>query len=210
MKFNFIRKKVPKKVTNLIFTYWLPACTALLFIGLLFISIFTLLYRTKAIRDEIIAQDVVRLTKILQKIDSECGISGFDYQKNNLDFLNVSKFEGSEIGPMNLKYPSSWAGPYVKDNPTIQNKAYQVVKTIDGYFVVPGEGVKLSDGKVIGKDIVFDRDAKISQMMNEGGSLYRDDHVVAVKLNLKHGMFSSFIDKTIEPERARIQSAKWF
>ncbi|MFC1841987.1 hypothetical protein ACFLYA_02865, partial [Candidatus Dependentiae bacterium] len=52
-----------------------------------------------------------------------------------------------------------------KDNPTIQDQEYQIVRTKKGYFITPGDGIKLSNGKVIGKDIILDENADIQKMM---------------------------------------------
>ena len=61
-------------------------------------------------------------------------IYGFDYQKNPINFLNIKSFEGSEVTSMNLTFPDQWEGPYLSDNPTIQQKDYLIVKTKKGYL----------------------------------------------------------------------------
>ena len=64
----------------------------------------------------------------------------------------VKSFEGSEVGSLNLAYPKKWQGPYLGDNPTFQGKAYQIIRTKNGYFVTPGDGIMLPNGLVIGRD----------------------------------------------------------
>ncbi len=123
-------------------------------------------YKARKVVDIIIADDVMQLAKILNTIDQECGIASFEHQKNTIDFLNVISFKGSEVGSMNLKYPQKWRGAYLNDNPTIQEKYYQVIKAKDGYWVVPGEGVQLSNGLVIGKQIVFNQDTDMQELVN--------------------------------------------
>lgn len=118
--------------------------------------------------DSVIANDILLLAEKLEQIHADCEIISFEHQKNFIDFLNVISFEGSEVGPLNLTYPKNWKGPYLKDNPTIQEIYYQVVKTKYGYFVVPGPNVRLSSGLVIGKDIIFDEDADIEKMIVDG------------------------------------------
>jgi len=142
-----------------------PVLTIILFVILIGISLFKLFYSVKVAADVIIIQEVQQLIDIFKRIDKKCKILDFDYQKNNINFLNVEKFAGSEVGPMNLVYPQNWEGPYLKDNPTIQDKEYQIVKTKKGYFIVPGYGVKLSNGKIVGKDIILDENADIPKMM---------------------------------------------
>ena len=197
MKLKTIQKKViPKKRVDLIFKYWLPVLTSILFVALFGISIFNLIYRTKEIKNEIISSDISKLSTIFKEIDKDCHILGFDYPNTYINFLNVEKFVGSEVGSMNLTYPSQWKGPYSKDNFEIQNKVYQIVKTDLGLFIVPGNGVILSDGKIIGKDIIFDKDADIEKMADKDGSLYNNGRPLAAKLELRKSVMSEFADAT--------------
>ena len=206
MKRLTLKGLVPKKIADMVFAYWLPVLTGTLFTALLIISIFNLMYRTKEIRDEIIASDVAKLTKIFRQIDKDCKITGFDYQKNYIDFLNVKGFEGSEVGAMNLMYPANWKGPYLKDNPTVQNKAYQVIKTKYGHFIAPGHAMVLSSGKVVGKDIILDENADIEKMASKGGPLFNDGVPLARKLNINHGFFSEKLDLDL----VSTQTVRWF
>ncbi|HEX2977746.1 MAG TPA: hypothetical protein VHO47_01360 [Candidatus Babeliales bacterium] len=132
---------------------------------LVLISSLTTWYQTKAATDIVIVNHISQLSAIFTKINDDAGIMDFDHQKNYIDFLNVKSFSGSEVGSMNLAYPDKWQGPYLKENPTVQEQNYQVVRTKKGFFIVPGNGVKLSNGKVIGKDIVLDENADIPAMM---------------------------------------------
>ncbi|MEX0940049.1 MAG: hypothetical protein WDZ41_01685 [Candidatus Babeliales bacterium] len=132
--------------------------------------------------DLLIADHVTELAEIFNQIHETCGILSFEHQRDYIDFLNVIAFEGSEVGPMNLKYPEKWRGPYLKDNPTMQEKYYQIAQTNQGYFVVPGPGVVLNNGKVIGKDIKFDKDADIKNMIQPGGVLDFQGRPLAVQI----------------------------
>jgi len=96
----------------------------------------------------------------------------------------VSKFTGSEVGPMNLVHPEKWEGPYLKDNPTIYHIAYQVVSTKKGYFVTPGDGVKLPNKKIIGTDIILDQKADIDTMMFDQETLSYKNKPLAARLDL--------------------------
>lgn len=133
------------------------------------------------IAGEIIAADVQQLATIFKSIDEQCTILGFDRQQNYINFLNVGSFEGSQIGPMNLKYPRNWQGPYLADNPTIQTKEYMVVQTKTGYYIAPGNGVKLPNGKVVGTDIIFGKDADMDGLSKE--LTFRDKSFIQ-KLNI--------------------------
>jgi len=132
----------------------------------------------------VITHDLSTLTKIFEAIDSTCGIMSFDQQKSVINFLNTVSFAGSEVGPMNLRDPKKWKGPYLADNPTIQGKEYQVVRTVKGHFITPGDGVKLPSGKVIGKDIKLDEHADIALMMHQKDVLLFNNQSLAAPLVL--------------------------
>jgi len=174
-----------------------PVLTIILFVILIGISLFKLFYNVKVASDVIIVQEVQQLVEIFKRIDKRCKIISFDYQKNNINFLNVEKFSGSEVGPMNLVYPKNWEGPYLKDNPTIQDKEYQVVKTKQGYFIVPGHGVKLSNGKVVGKDITFDENTNIPKMMADEKFLNFKGKALAAPLDVGVSDMSKVIMENI-------------
>jgi hypothetical protein len=127
--------------------------------------------RSKTIKDDIISHDIIILSEIFKRIDKKCGIIGFEHEKSYIDFLNVKSFIGSEIGAMNLMYPDEWEGPYLKDNPTVQEKLYQVVNTKDNYYIIPSNGVELSNGKIIGQDIILNKYSDIKEMIEGDGDL---------------------------------------
>ncbi len=162
-------------------------------IGCIFavITVFNFRYRAQETAGLMMADDIQRLVGIFQQIDRECGIIDFDYQKNRINFLNVKSFVGSEVGPMNLKHPEKWRGPYLMDNPTMQEKEYLIVRTHEGYFVTPGEGVRVPSGKVIGKDIMLSENTDIGAMMLDPKTLNYDGKALAAELLLggsKHAM----------------------
>lgn len=158
---------------------------ATLFLALIAVSIISIRYQTKDTTAQVIVDDLARLSGIFQRIDQDCLIISFDEQKNVINFLNVGCFTGSEVGPINLTYPKKWAGPYVADNPQVQGKEYQVVLTKKGYFITPGNGVKLPNGKVVGKDIMFDENADIQAMMSDSAQLMFEGKALAAPLILK-------------------------
>lgn len=160
----------------------------ILFAVLFCVSLMMFWYQSKIYTEFIIADDVAALSEILQKIDEKCEIIHFRYeQQNYIDFLNVILFEGSEISTLNLKHPERWEGPYLIENPTVQGKHYQVISTHQGHFVAPGNGVKLKNGKVIGKDIVFDSSSDIEKMVQKDGALYFKGRGLVAPLPLHKG-----------------------
>ena len=131
-------------------------------------------YQSRVISNELIARDIGQLGAIFKRINDDCGIIGFEHERNYVDFLTVGSFVGSEVGAMNLKKPKNWHGPYVQDNPNVQEKLYEIVRTHKGYFLVPGAGVELSNKQIIGKDIVFGEDTDIYALVKDGVLVYND------------------------------------
>lgn len=142
-----------------------PVISITVMLGLVAISFAVFFKEARNGTDEIVAHDVKRLAEIFALIDSICRIKDFEHIHNYIDFLTVEAFRGSEIGSMNLVYPDNWEGPYLDDNPTVQEKYYEVLKTKQGYYIVPGQGVRLSNGKTIGADIVLNEFSDIQTML---------------------------------------------
>lgn len=164
--------------------YWIQLTSG--FFIVLFLLAFFSLWRDKERAPELIMQEhIQQLHAAFVDIENTAGIIDFEHGQNYIDFLNVISFEGSELGSMNLKDPSAWNGPYFHDNPTIQEKMYQIVHTKKGYFITPGPGVKLANGKKIGKDIILNYDADIPAMMTNPDLLAFEGKALAAPLELK-------------------------
>jgi len=164
----------------------IPILTIALFLLLVGVSLYRFFYQAKTASDQIIAREVLTLVDIFKRIDKKCKIIDFDYQKNRINFLNIKSIDenSSEFGPMNVAFPRNWEGPYVADNPTIQGKDYQIVRTKKGYFITPGDGVVLSNGKVVGKDLKLDEDADIPKMMVDKNGLNYKGKALAAPLTV--------------------------
>jgi hypothetical protein len=142
-----------------------------------------------------VADHITQLETIFKKINSTAGIVDFDHQKNYIDFLNVKSFDGSQIGSMNLAQPDKWQGPYVKENLTMQEQNYQIVRTHKGYFIVPGEGVKLSSGKIIGKDIIFAENTDIPALIADGNELNFQGRPLAAQVPMQSMAVRSAVEQ---------------
>jgi len=163
-------------------------------VAIAFTSVFVFLLwffirRAPLAHDEIMVGQIQKIASLLKKIDNECGIIGFEDEggsrkKCYIDFLTIKSFIGSEAGSVNLLHPEKWQGPYIEDNPTIQEHYYYVIKIKDTYYIVPGDGVKLSNGKVIGKDIIIDSNSDIEKMMTDPKELNFKGSPLAAKLEL--------------------------
>lgn len=156
--------------------------SGLLIAALVGIVCFNFFKTSEKITESVIVADLGKLAQIFAKIHAGCQIIGFDHQKTLINFLNVKGFSGSEVGSMNLAHPEKWEGPYLDENPTVQDQEYQVVKTNQGYFITPGEGVMLPNNKVIGKDIILDEHANITALMQDENSLAHQGQPLAIRM----------------------------
>lgn len=161
------------------------ALFSLLFVG----SLYQLMRQSRTNIDQLIVQDVAKLQKIFAQIQHDCVISGFEHDMNYIDFLTVEKFVGSEIGSMNLLHPDRWKGPYLKDNFTMQQEQYVVMKTKSGYYIVPGHGVKLSNGKVMGRDVIITPETDIEKMMIDSDALQSAEGNLAARITIGANRF---------------------
>lgn len=150
---------------------WGPLILGVLFACAAGVVIVRYLTQARQANDELIADHIVQLKDIFNRINDRCKITGFRYPKDQIDFLNVVSFAGSVVGSMNLLEPQHWEGPYLQENLVIEGKEYQIIQTKKGYFIVPGDGVKLANGKVIGKTLPITPDSDIETMMYDHQAL---------------------------------------
>jgi hypothetical protein len=167
-----------------------PILAITLFCIFVVIAIFNTFVTTKDYEFEIIERDITKLVDAFHQIEKDCKIYTVEGALNSINFLNVKSFVGSQIGPINLKHPDRWQGPYMDRNPSIQGIEYLLVRTKKGYFVTPGQGVKLPNGKVVGKDIKLDEESDIEAMMKDEKQFrYRGKSLAAPIKIKKRGPF---------------------
>lgn len=163
---------------------WYPIVSIAIIVGLIAFSVAT--FRSRKTRDKgvMFSQDIARLACIFAQIDATAGIAGFDFQKNEINFLNIKKdgFVGSEVGSMNLIRPARWEGPYVNEVSSLQEQNYMIVRTHQGYFITPRDGVKLPNSKMVGTDIILDENADIESMIQNDGLLAHNGAPLAAKI----------------------------
>lgn len=135
-------------------------------------------------------QDLQELKDIFSRIHKSCVILGFESPKTSIDFLNVGSFEGADIGGMSLMYPKKWEGPYLKTNLGVGSIDYQIVRTNKGYYIMPGDGVILPNGKTIGTDIIVGATTDIDTLVKDPEGLVLDqDKPLAVKIDVSSRSF---------------------
>lgn len=139
----------------------------------------------------VMSEDLQKMAKIFKKIDSHCNILNISYERCAIDFLTVEKFVGSEIGCLNLAYPEKWKGPYISTNPRIQQRHYELINIDEGLFIIPGNGVQLPTGYVMGKDIIISRTTPMKKLIAQGGMLNYKGQALACHLVFKIGDWDS-------------------
>lgn len=162
----------------------IPIVAIMVFMSLFFISVWTFLRFSHYSTDTVIVQDLQNLQKIFKEIDKDCKVIGFEHTKNYIDFLTVKEFVGSQIGSMNVTYPRKWKGPYLQRTPTVNEQQYLILKNKNGYYLVPGDGVALANGKIIGKDLILDEKSDIDALVQNSNGLKSSQGLLAAKMEI--------------------------
>ena len=155
----------------------------------LFLTIFVFrIFRSRTeVLGTVIVDDLAHIERVLNQLDKDCNILSIRTERAVLDFFTVERFAGSTVGCLNLAHPKKWKGPYMKQNPSVQGKLYEVVGTKEGYFVIPGYGVKLPNGLVMGKDVAIRYDTPLAAMLKPGGMLSYEGKPLGIQLKFKIG-----------------------
>ncbi|MBU1008305.1 hypothetical protein KKA53_04495 [Candidatus Dependentiae bacterium] len=187
--FSVLDRKVDQNLGFLkgFFKKYFAVMSTILMGAFVLVFVLRVVYSRPHLIATIIEDDIKMIVLALEKIDARCSILSIDDEKNGVDFLNIKSFAGSMVGPLNLAYPNKWEGPYLSVNPTIQEKHYEIVKAGDGIFVVPGTGVQLPNGKIVGRDFKIDRTIIVARLLEEGGVLAYGDSRFASRLTFKIG-----------------------
>jgi len=192
-KMDKVMKNVDQKVNQKIRPIWswvqkyFPIFSATLLSLLVLFFVLRVFHNKPYFATAVIASDIKSIVSALDKIDNDCSILKIENNRNYVDFLTVEDFAGSEVGCLNLAYPKKWKGPYLRDNPTMQGKLYEIIKTKDGIFVVPGKDVKLPNGFIVGKDFQITYNSPIFEMIEKNGKLNYNGMALVAQLKFTIG-----------------------
>ncbi|QQR49634.1 hypothetical protein IPF37_02215 [bacterium] len=139
----------------------------------------------------VITSSLENIQAVMSDINQSCNILSVHEDHIVVDFLTTKSFEGSVIGGLNLAYPKKWRGPYTSSNPSFNGHFFEVVRALEGYFVVPGHGVKLPNNYVVGKDFTIDTKTSMRQLLATDGPLNYKGIKLAVPLTFKIGKWDS-------------------
>jgi len=174
---NHVQHKRPR--------YGLFIGLGIVLLGLVGLVVYQVQRHTRMAAQYVIADHIEQLHKILTTIDDQCGIVSIAHDRNYLDFLQVAKFVGNQVGPLQLRNPEKWAGPYVEQTPTVQGKVYELNKVRDGYAITPGTGVRLDNKKVVGTDIIVSPEIDIDTLLTPEMGFEFDGRPLARKFELR-------------------------
>lgn len=161
--------------------------SSFLLLGTLGLFVYQVLKERPLYLATVIKSDLEQIEKNLAAIDKTCNILSITPERAYIDFLNIEKFSGSMVGCLNLAYPAKWAGPYMRRNPTLRGIFYEIVKTRDGVYIVPGHGVKLPNNMIVGKHFELTYATPIAQMLQPGKQLNYKGEPLARKLKFAIG-----------------------
>ena len=85
---------------------------------------------------------------------------------------------------MTVLYPNFWQGPYLKYNLMMQQEPYVIAKTLSGYYIIPGNGVTLNNGQILGKDIIIDKKTNMDKLLADSGALTSPSGLLAGKIQI--------------------------
>jgi len=164
--------------------FMMPWIVGAIFSTIFLISTITLWRSSRLAFDEVAHDDILKLQQIFERIQDDCYIVDFEHVFNYIDFLNVRSFSGEKVGSMELAFAKNWNGPYLTNNLRIQNKLYAVLKNKQGYFIIPGYGVQLANGKVIGKTLILDENSDMKKVMQDDQGLNSKPGVLAAQIKI--------------------------
>lgn len=187
--FGVVDRLVNRKFRTIrhVFRRYFPVMSTAFLVLLMTIFAVRVFYSRPRVVASIIEDDIKLITLALEKIDAKCNILRVEDDYNEIDFLNMEDFTGSQAGPLNLAYADKWEGPYLQVNPMLQEQYYELVRALDGFFVMPGRGVRLPNGLVIGEDFEVNASTNVEPMTEAGGFLHYEGKVFATKLMFKIG-----------------------
>ncbi len=192
-KFDTILEHFDKRIETYISPTWsfiqkhFTAFSGVILLTLLTIFLMRVFSDRSQVLVDVIRDDLKRIESALENIDKNCNILDILSDQAQLDFFTVEKFIGSTIGGLNLAFPKKWKGPYMAQNPTIQQKFYQIVHAKDGYFVIPGEGVRLPNRLLVGQDLKINEKVLVEPMLAKGGRLNYKGQQLGLRVKFRIG-----------------------
>lgn len=125
---------------------------------------YTPLWHTRLIQG-----DLNQIAHATYLMDHDCGLQELRTGRHPIKLLTQKTPPESVI---ELSHPENWRGPYLHKVLTLQGKPYELLKTKNGLYVVPGNGVKLPSGAVIGDTFSWCANTDMNALSQSGGILF--------------------------------------
>lgn len=122
-----------------------------------------------------ISRNTMRIARAIEQINRDCEITSIDARRSpEITFLTKISLPGSsgKIGPLTVKNPENWNGPYLKEDPVLNGKIYYKIADMkEGFFIVPGNGALLPNGLEVGRDFLLKSNLSITDEISRYGNL---------------------------------------
>jgi len=115
--------------------------------------------------------DLSHLEEALKNFDGDCGIQEVLSGGHSLLFLTQTARPTDAFAAFKLANENTWRGPYIHKVPVAQGYPYMLLKTNKGLFIVPGEGVRLPKGSILGKEFFLTAESNLKALSAAGGIL---------------------------------------
>lgn len=179
---------------------YMPVLLIILFVCLFIFVSLRYIAQARRYDDRLIADNIQKLAQIFKNIHECCKIIEFEHKRNYIDFLTVEKFEGNRVGAMSLEYPERWQGPYLYQPMLSDGKEYEILHTKNGYYIVPGLGVRLSNEKTIGQDILLNPDTDIEALIKDPQGLSSQNKPLAARIEVSPG-YQDIVPENTAPDQ---------
>ena len=184
--------------------FWFPIFGVFILTMLVIFGIYGIVHKNPDVMAAKMCKDLEQLVVVLQKVDKDCSIVSIDSGSGVIDFLTIEKLLGVDAGCLMIAYPEKWAGPYLKKDLMYQGAYYEIVQTNHGFYIVPGNGVRLPNGFVMGQDLEINSKIEIEPLLKPGARLCYKNNRFAMPLDVhKEGFDVS--KKTIEAPDALLK-----
>lgn len=178
-----MNQKIVATLNNL--NRYIPFFVVLVTTSLIMLASLRTIYRTSDFTAAIISNDLSCIAHALTKLHTSCTIVSFEREHSPLDFLTMPSLPTfAKNKHLTVAQPEKWRGPYLTEIPTVQGKAYEICRAYDGYFLIPGRGVQLPNGLVMGVDLIITPEILVAPLLSTGKALNYKGEQLAKKLDL--------------------------
>lgn len=120
----------------------------------------------------LIQGDLNRIAQAVHALDRDCGIKNMRTGRYPLMPLTQYAWPSGQLHGMSVARPENWRGPYLPKVIALQGKPYELLKTNSSLYVVPGNGVTLPSGAIIGDTFSWCANTDVNALSQSGGILF--------------------------------------